>query len=148
MSREAVKQALIVCTNENAVFPTKGTPDSIGYDLTAISVYKTVNPQTILFDTGLQVKPPEGYYTEILPRSSLTKSGYVLANSVGVIDPDYRGNLLIALTKVVEAAPNLTLPFKLCQLVLRKVEDFELKQVQVLDDTVRGDGGFGSTDKK
>jgi dUTP pyrophosphatase len=87
-------------TCENAVIPTRGTPFSVGYDLTVIGVFKKIDDKTVLYDTGLQVEPPEGYYTEILPRSSLVKTGYMLSNSVGVIDSDYRGNLLIALTKV------------------------------------------------
>jgi dUTP pyrophosphatase len=136
-----------VVVDEKAVVPTKGTTCSVGYDLTAISVYKRLSERITLYDTGIQVCPPAGYYTEILPRSSLTKTGYILSNSVGVIDSDYRGNLLIALTKVDESMPDLEVPFTRCQLVLRRQEDFEMVRVDGLDDTIRGSGGFGSTDK-
>ena len=136
-----------VCVDEKAVVPTKGTSCSVGYDLTAISVYKKVSDRITLYDTGIQVCPPDGYYTEILPRSSLTKTGYMLSNSVGIIDSDYRGNLLIALTKVDDSLPDLEVPFTRCQLVLRKHEDFEMRRVDSLNDTERGDGGFGSTDR-
>jgi dUTP pyrophosphatase len=125
----------------------RGTSDSVGFDLTAISVVKKLTEKTTLYDTGLVVKPPAGYYTEILPRSSLSKTGYVLANSVGIIDPDYRGTLMIALTKVDDSMPDLELPFMKCQLVLRKCSYFNMIEAEELDDTTRGAGGFGSTDK-
>ena len=138
---------LFILDDKNAVIPTKGTPQSIGYDLTAISVYKKISKYTTLYDTGIKIKPPLGYYTEIVPRSSLIKTGYILSNSVGVIDPDYTGRLLIALTKVEHSLPDLELPFTRCQLILRKAEHYDLCQTETIEVTVRGDGGFGSTDK-
>ena len=134
--------------HNDAKIPTKGNEFAVGYDLKAISVYKKVSNKTTLFDTGLKVSPPEGYYIEILPRSSLSNTGYMLSNSCGVIDPDYRGNLLIALTKVDETMPDLQLPFTKCQMILRKMIDFEFTETETLENTVRGSGGFGSTDKK
>lgn len=137
-------------THPDAVIPTRAYPTDIGYDLTAISVKKQISENTFLFDTGIAVKPPNGYYTEILPRSSLSKTGWVLSNSVGTIDPSYRGNLLLALTcvdKTCEVWLPTELPFCKCQLILRKAEWFDMNQVENLDDTERGSGGFGSTDK-
>lgn len=139
---------LFVRDDSNAVVPTKGTPFAIGYDLTAISIAKKLTARTTLYDTGIKVQPPCGYYTEILPRSSLSKTGYVLSNSVGTIDPDYTGRLLIALTKVDDSCPDLELPFTRCQLVLRKAEYYNMYETKELDETIRGDGSFGSTDKK
>lgn len=141
-------EVLFVKDHPQAVIPTKGTKHSVGYDLTAISVYKKLTDKTTLYDTGIKVQPPEGYYTEILPRSSMTKTGYCLSNSVGTIDSDYRGTLLIALTRIDDGFPELTLPFTRCQLVLRRHEDYILRQVNTLESTERGDGGFGSTDKQ
>lgn len=140
-------EVLFVKDDPRAVIPTKGTPYSVGYDLTAISVYKKLTDKTTLYDTGIKVQPPDGYYTEILPRSSITKTGYCLSNSVGTVDSDYRGTLLIALTRIDDEFPEITLPFTRCQLVLRRYEDYRLRQVDVLSDTQRGVGGFGSTDK-
>ncbi len=135
--------------DENAVIPTRATTGSVGYDLTAIKLYKRVSENTYLYDTGIQIAPPRGYYTEIVPRSSLIKTGYILANSIGVIDSDYRGNVMIALTKVDQSAPDLELPFTKCQLLVRKEEiDFVFEPAETLEETVRGNGGFGSTDKK
>jgi len=138
---------LFIRDDPNAVIPTKGTPFSIGYDLTCISVLKKIGKLTTLYDTGLRVKPPCGYYTEILPRSSLSKTGYMLSNSVGVIDPDYTGRLLISLTKVDESLPDLELPFVRCQLVLRKAEFYSMIETTDIGETERGYGGFGSTDR-
>lgn len=131
----------------DAVLPEKGTSFSVGCDLTCISVFSKISEKTTLYDTGLKVIPPSGYYTEIIPRSSLVKTGYILSNSVGIIDPDYTGNLLIALTRVDDSIPELILPFKRCQLVLRKVEDFNVCIEEIVPVTGRGEGGFGSTDK-
>lgn len=134
-------------TDEKAIVPTKGTPFSVGYDLTAIKVSKKISDKTTLYDTGIKVQPEPGYYTEIIPRSSIIKTGYILSNSVGIIDSDYTGNLLIALTKVDDSLPNLEVPFCRCQLVLRKYEDYEMVN-KTLRETERGDKGFGSTDAK
>ena len=67
---------------------------------------------------------------------------------IDVVYSDYRGELLIALNKVDSTVPDLELPFTRCQLVLRKYENYSVTQVEKLDDTERGSGGFGSTDKK
>lgn len=135
----------------NAVTPTKGTSFSVGYDLTCITeVFPEFDlPENVrMFDTGLIVEPPQGYYTEIIPRSSLIKSGHMLANSIGIIDPDYRGSLKIAIAKISEHADDLEPPFRMFQLVLRKYEDYVLVEVEDrnLSGTIRAAGGFGSTD--
>ena len=135
-----------VIKDPRAVIPTKAHPSDVGYDLTAISIFKQIDSRTTLYDTGLAMSPPDGYYLEILPRSSLSKTGYMLSNSVGVIDPQYTGSLLIALTEINEINDGLELPFCKCQLVVRKAERFELEQVESLVESVRGDGGFGSSD--
>lgn len=136
-----------VKSSPEAIIPTKAHPSDIGYDLTAISVYNRVDNNVTLYDTGIKVVPPEGYYTEILPRSSLSKTGHMLANSVGIIDPSYRGNLLIAVRKVDNGYPDLQVPFCRFQLILRKAEYFTMDEVETLNKTDRGDGGFGSSDK-
>jgi dUTP pyrophosphatase len=144
---ESKLELKVMKCDEKAILPSRATPFSVGYDLTAISVSKKFeDDMTVLYDTGIKVIPPEGYYIEILPRSSLSKTGYMLANSVGTIDPDYRGTLLIALKKVNKNAEDLELPFTRCQLILRKIEDFNIKEIYEVDQTIRGEGGFGSTD--
>jgi len=136
----------VVLTHELACKPTKAYPDDIGYDLTAIGVYRKISDSITLFETGVKVCPPPGYYIEIVPRSSISKTGYMLANSVGTIDPPYRGTLKIALIKVDQKMPDITVPFTRCQMVLRRAEYSQLAVVDSLEKTERGSGGFGSTD--
>jgi dUTP pyrophosphatase len=133
-------------TDSRAVVPTKAHDSDIGYDLTAIDVFKRVSGNTVLYETGIAIKPPHGYYIEILPRSSITKTGMMLANSVGIIDPDYRDSLKIAVRTVDDSLEQPKLPFCRFQLVLRKAESATLCEVKSLNDTERGTGGFGSTD--
>jgi len=138
----------VIRQNTNAVLPTKAHPTDIGWDLTALGVFKEITKKTKLLETGLIVIPPAGYYIEILPRSSITtKTPYSLANSVGIIDPDYRGTLKIAVRVVDEEIPEPEFPFCRFQMVLRKVETCELVEVaEEGEKTTRGTGGFGSTD--
>ncbi len=135
----------VVKTHENAIMPSRAHPLDIGLDLTAIKKHKTLPHGIIMYDTGIAVKPPEGYYIEILPRSSISKTGWMLANSVGTVDPNYTGNLYIALAPVHPDVPEIELPFCKCQLVVRKAEYLDITEVSSLDDTDRGSGGFGST---
>jgi len=134
-------------TDENAVIPTKAFEEDAGYDLTIIKKLKDFNSRTSLYDTGIKIEIDEGYYTEIVPRSSISKSGYILANNIGIIDNHYRGNLMIALTKIADDAPEIQLPFKCCQLIVRKQILSNLIEVVENDfsETKRNDGGFGST---
>ncbi len=134
--------------NPAAVIPTRVHDGDVGFDLTAISLikYDSTN-ETYLCDTGLCIKPPDGYYTEIHGRSSLPKKGFVLANNVGIIDPSYRGNLLLLLRDIKNTRSPPTFPFTCCQLIFKKLEQIKLVQVYDLDETKRGIGGFGSTDK-
>ncbi len=134
-----------VKTHADAVAPTKAYPTDVGYDLTAISVFKKLSDKTTLYETGLVITPPDGYYVEILPRSSISKTGYVISNSVGVIDPSYTGSLKIAVSRLDDSFPELTVPFCKFQLVLRKLYEAELVEADLIRDTARGDGGFGST---
>ena len=134
-------------SHKNAVIPAKAFDEDAGYDLTIISKIKDFNSKTSLYDTGIKIEIDEGYYTEIVPRSSISKFGYILANNVGIIDNHYRGNLMIALTKIADDAPEIVFPFKCCQLIVRKQIFANLCEItdDNLSSTIRNDGGFGST---
>jgi len=98
-----------------------------------------------MYDTGIIIKPPDGYYTEIVPRSSIVKSGWILANSVGIIDPTYRDTLKVVLKRVDKEQPEIPLPNRICQLILKPfVESFSVIETDSLEETERK-GGFGST---
>lgn len=134
-------------SDENAIIPTKAFKEDAGYDLTIIKKIKDFNSRTSLYDTGIKIEIDEGYYTEIVPRSSISKSGYILANNIGIIDNHYRGNLMIALTKIADDAPEIELPFKCCQLIVREQILSNLIEITEnnLSETKRNEGGFGST---
>lgn len=134
-----------ITTIDNAVKPYKARESDVGYDLTIIAVKKIINKKTTLYTTGICIDIDHGYYTEIVPRSSIIKSGYMLANSVGIIENSYRGELMIALTKIDDESPDITLPFKCCQLIIRQQHHAVFSQVDTLDDSLRDTGGFGST---
>ena len=137
-------KAQFIKTDPLAKEPTKSHITDSGYDLTLLRVHKQIG-KVFLYDTGIKVQPPQGYYFDLVPRSSIIKSGYMLANSVGIIDSDYRGNIYVPLIKIDETMPDLTLPNRLVQLIPRKVIHFEMEQVEIFEETERGDGGFGST---
>lgn len=135
-------------SDKNAILPSKNRNSDAGYDLTIIKESKVFNSLTKLYDTGIKLDIPNGYYVEVYPRSSLSKSGYMLANSVGIIDQGYRGNIYIALTKIDEKSPDLELPFKCCQMILKKQVYSDIEEVfKDLTLTDRNQGGYGSTNK-
>ena len=133
---------------EGAVLPTKALTKDTGYDLTLLGIEKTLPSGVILYRTGIKTKPPEGFYLDLLPRSSMTKTGYILAHSVGAIDEHYIGELFVPLYKINKDMSDLEFPIKLCQLVVRRRYDFDVEEVFSLDETERSSGGFGSTDSQ
>jgi deoxyuridine 5'-triphosphate nucleotidohydrolase len=138
-----------------AVVPSKNNYSDAGLDLTIIKEYKRMNSDTVLYDTGIKLEIPNGYYVEIVPRSSISRSGYMLANSVGIIDQGYTGNLYVALRKINKDCEDLVMPYKCCQIIMKKqiypkivIEDFVNTETDSHNNsgTSRGSGGFGSTD--
>jgi dUTP pyrophosphatase len=133
-------------TLPDAVAPSKAHPDDSGYDLVLVSKIKEENGVG-MYDTGIIVQPPPGFYFEVYGRSSISKTGYMLANNVGIIDQGYRGSIRVALVKVNPEAPELQLPVRLAQMIPRRFEHLEAEEVAPgdLNETLRGSGGFGST---
>lgn len=140
-----IPTCLYIKKDPRAVVPFKNRLSDVGLDLTAIEKVKDINSTTVMLETGIIVSPPLGYYSKIYPRSSLVKSGYMLVNSVGIIDATYRDTLKICLVKVDPQAPELVFPFKCCQLIFEKQIYMEMEEVKGLDETARNIGGFGST---
>jgi dUTP pyrophosphatase len=129
---------------EDAVAPVKNRFSDSGYDLTVISKIKESNG-VIYYDTGLSVEPPNGYYFEIVGRSSISKTGWMLANNVGIIDASYRGRVIVALVRVNQSAAEIELPMRIVQLIPRKLILMNGVEEKSLEDTKRGIGGFGSS---
>jgi|694.fasta_scaffold93804_2 dUTP pyrophosphatase len=149
------KRVLPVCRvirkDPDAILPSKSRLSDVGYDLSVIRKHKDLTPNTALYDSGIALNIPFKYYVEVVPRSSLSKSGYALANSVGIIDPGYKGNIYVALTRTDPDAPEIVFPFRCCQLIFRKqiyVDLIESKELEELGTSTRGTGGYGSTGNK
>jgi len=132
---------------EDAVIPHKAHATDTGYDLWILDKHKELDNGVVMYSTGLQIQPPWGLYFEIIPRSSIIKSGYIQANSIGVVDSGYRGELFVPLYKIDKESPDLELPKKIGQLVLRAIYTCEFIERDDLHKSHRGEGGFGSTDE-
>lgn len=136
----------VIQKDPQAVMPFKSRLSDVGYDLTVIRKHKDLTSNTALYDTGIAIEIPFKYYAEIVPRSSLSKSGYILSNSIGIIDPGYKGNLYIALTKVSPEVGEISFPFRCGQLIFKRQVYVSLLEAKMTSKSTRGDGGYGSTD--
>ena len=137
--------------HEKAVLPTYGSAFSAGADLYAVADEDIViEPnQTKLIHTGLAMEIPEGFAGLIYARSGLaSKRGLAPANKVGVVDADYRGEVMVALHNH-SAQPQTVAPReRIAQLVVAPFLKADFTVVDELDETARGGGGFGSTGSK
>ena len=170
-----VPKVKVSLMSENAVVPTRGHDTDTGYDLT-FTGWDRIEGDVVFFKTDLQLEPPSGYYFEVVPRSSISNLPLQMANSIGVIDQDYRGEVLIPVRLMhsqmgSEAIKNTIFPSGLVQmfgvkiqsmsaaarlivhkkptlfqLILRKRLNCNFDVSVVEQNTDRGDGGFGSTD--
>lgn len=131
---------------EEAVIPSYGTDFSAGLDLTATSLEKVDKGEYGYYEygTGLAFEIPEGFVGLIYPRSSISKTGHILANSVGVIDSDYRGEVMFRF-KTIGDSKEYNIGDKIGQLIIMPYPKIEFELVDELKDTKRGSGGFGHT---
>ncbi len=134
--------------NENATIPTYGSLYAAGADLYACIEEDTVikSGETKLIKTGLAIELPIGYAAFIYARSGLaSKRGLAPANKVGVIDCDYRGEIMVALHNHSDVQQTVAKGERVAQMVIAPYITAEFTEVDELSDTARGDGGFGST---
>lgn len=148
--------------NEGAEIPVYAKKGDAGMDLTATSV-EVDKHGNVSYGTGLAMAIPEGYAGFIFPRSSVSKINLSLANSVGVIDSGYRGEIICKfkptdathyLYHSVFIKRHVTIPLKVyevgdrvAQIIIMETPETLFKEVDDLDDTERGEGGFGSSGK-
>ncbi|GAB6075654.1 dUTP diphosphatase [Desulfurobacterium crinifex] len=138
------RKSFKVSLEEGAIAPFKKRISDSGWDLHLVKLIKKEG-NLYFFDTGVRVAPPPGFYFDLVPRSSIYKSGFVLANSVGIIDMTYRGTIKVPLIKVDSSKPDPELPWRAVQLIPRRFFPLEVELSTSLDRTIRGEGGFGST---
>lgn len=137
--------------NQKAIIPSYGTDQAAGLDLTAISESTHVDGVIAYteYGTGLAIELEPGYCGLILPRSSISSSTtLLLGNSVGLLDSDYRGEIKLRFkNSSFGAGKKYKVGDRIGQLLIIPYPKIKLEEVQELDDTTRGTGGFGSTNK-
>ena len=136
---------------DNAQMPTYGSEFAAGADMyAAIDEVVTIEPnETKLIPTGLAFEIPEGYAGFVYARSGLaSKKGLAPANKVGVIDADYRGEVMVALHNHGTEAQTVEAGERIAQMIIAPFVAVNYVFSDELDDTVRGEGGFGSTGRK
>ena len=137
--------------DDRAVVPSLGSEHAAGADLYAIlDEALTIEPhETVLIHTGLAMELPVGYAGMVFARSGLaTKKGLAPANKVGVVDADYRGEVMVALHNHSSIPQTIEHGERVAQLVIMPYFKAEFNEVEELTDTDRGEGGFGSTGSK
>ena len=140
-------------TDENAKIPTYGSEFAAGADLYAV-VHNEENKveilpgETAFIDVGIVMEIPNGYVGLVYARSGLScKQGLAPANKVGVIDSDYRGNIMVALYNQSNEPRTVSEGDRIAQIIIQPIEQFGFKVKSNLSDTIRGNGGFGSSGK-
>ncbi len=137
--------------NEKAILPTYGSKSAAGADLYAC-MERAVTIQageTEFIKTGIAMEVPEGFAGLIYARSGLAcKKGLAPANKVGVIDADYRGEIMVALYNHSKESVTVEHGERIAQMVITPYLRADFLEVDELSDTVRGEGGFGSTGRK
>lgn len=143
--------------NVKAKIPSKGTKESACYDLFITKIIEYL-PNMVEVRYGLSTEIPEGYKAVIVPRSSFSNKNWVMCNTPGQIDSDYRGEWI----SKFQALPNGFLdtnkqlnyskfPYKegerVTQFYIEKIQEFNIEEVTEINNTERGEGGFGSTNK-
>lgn len=147
----------------NAVIPKYESAGAAGMDLTAVSKHYDGNG-CVVYGTGVAIQIPQGYYADLRPRSSISKYDLVLANSIGTIDSDYTGELIFKFKPTIEfvahefavnqkcgSMPHIHKTYdvgdRIGQIIIMPYPKIEFVEVDELDETERGNGGFGSTNK-
>ena len=133
---------------DNAILPTRGSKEAAGIDLYACldEPYYLHPDKTFIIPTGIACDFPEGYYGLVIPRSSVgIKRKMELANTVGVIDFDYKGEIMMVFTNRGNSTQVIEPGERLAQMILQKYVTYDIIETDTLTETERGDGGFGST---
>lgn len=140
-----MKDIVKVCLEWGGTIPCKATTGSAGYDLSSAERVTIEPGKCAMISTGVRVALPCGSVGLIFERSSLHRHGLSLANKVGVIDSDYRGVISLLLENISDEPVDISVGDRLAQMIVMPVKQTLLREVTSLDDTKRGDGGFGST---
>ena len=135
----------------DAVIPHKAYPSDAGFDLWAVTDFKTDEDGNAVYGTGLAFEIPEGYAGFVFPRSSISKKDLIMANCVGVIDAHYRGEVTVKCKLIAPIKHDEYHVYKkgerVGQMIIMPVPEVEFEVVDMLSETDRGKDGYGSTGK-
>lgn len=143
-----IKNINVKKLNDLAKLPTRGSSNAAGYDLYAATSYNIeIQPHTtVKIGTGLSFELPQGTFAAIFPRSGIaTKRGLRPANCVGVVDSDYRGEVIVALHNDTDEVQSIEPGERIAQMILLPFISMDFNEVNELSDTARGEGGFGDS---
>ena len=138
---------LVKLLNEYAQLPTRGSKDAAGVDLYCPFHIKVPADSQKKIPLGIAVEIPEGHMGLLVPRSSMSKTPLRCANSVGIIDADYRGELSIAYENISCSDYMIFRGDRIAQLIIVPIAVVDVEEAQTLSETERGAGGYGSTGK-
>jgi dUTP pyrophosphatase len=130
---------------KHASTPTYSKEGDAGLDLVAVDTYHDRDYSFVEYGTGLAVEIPEGYVGLLFPRSSISKTDFSLANSVGIIDSNYRGEVKMRFRTSPYNGMEYDIGDRIGQLVIMPYPKIDLVEVTELSDSNRGAGGFGSS---
>ena len=150
---------------KNPLWPTKCRGTDIGYDIWITQPHKRLTQRTTLYRTGIYIEPSAQFYVCLVPRSSISKTGYMMSNSMGIIDQLYQGEILVSLTRIDDKDPDnnplptmeerlRTGPIRVAQLIMNPAIHFHIHQMSMettssggvsKPNQARGSQGFGST---
>ncbi len=131
---------------DNAIVPKYAHAGDAGVDLYSTEDYVLKPGERCLVSTGIKIAVPEGYEAQVRPKSGLALNhGISVCNTPGTIDAGYRGEVGVIVINHGNEAHNIEKGKKIAQMIFNKVEEAEFEEVEELDDTTRGEGGFGST---
>ncbi len=134
----------------NGIFiPTKSTPNSAAYDIYCPQAVKWILPgDTYMMKLGFQLEIPEGYKVEIYSRSGLASKGLFVINQPGKVDSDYRGEICVLLHNASKWRHFEFNPGdRVAQMEIAPTYNIDFEEVVEVEETIRGEGGFGSTGK-
>lgn len=131
--------------SEEAVIPLKAHPTDAGFDITAIGVEEDRKRGIVTYHTGLAFEIPDGYVGLLFPRSSVYKHQLSLANSVGVIDSGYRGEVTFKFRICQPHISRYSIGDRIGQIIIIPYPEIEFEETALLGQSDRGEGGYGST---
>ena len=142
-----MEQMKVKLVNEYAQLPTRGSKDAAGLDLYCPFHIKVPADSQKKIPLGIAVEIPKGHMGLLVPRSSMSKTPLRCANSVGIVDADYRGEISIVYENVSCSDYMIFRGDRIAQLIIVPITVVDVEEVQTLSETERGTGGYGSTCK-